>query len=49
MHHLDKIVVLSGGTVAEVGTGPELLAARGVYSKLHAAGNYGGALPALRE
>ena len=40
VHHLDKIVVLQGGTVAEIGTGPELLRRDGVYAHLHRAGQY---------
>ena len=41
VHHLNKIVVLKDGTIAEVGTGDELLAANGAYSQLYTAGNYG--------
>ncbi len=40
VHHLDKIVVLKGGTVAEMGTGDELLAAGGAYAHLYNAGRY---------
>ena len=40
VHHLDKIAVLEGGLVAEVGSGPELLARGGVYARLYRAGNY---------
>ena len=42
VHHLDKIIVLKDGAVAEIGTGEELLAAGGAYAQLYAAGNYGG-------
>ena len=41
VHHLDKIIVLKNGTVAEIGTGGELLANEGAYAELYAAGNYG--------
>ena len=41
VHHLDKIAVVQGGTVAEVGTGADLLAADGTYAQLYKAGNYG--------
>lgn len=44
IHHLDKIVVLKGGTVAEIGTGAKLLEAGGVYADLYSAGNYAGKL-----
>ena len=40
VHHLDKIAVLEGGLVAEVGSGPELLARGGAYARLYRAGNY---------
>ena len=43
VHQLDRIVVLKDGTIAEVGTGDELLAADGAYAQLYNAGNYGGA------
>ncbi len=35
IHHLDLIVALENGAIAEAGTGPELLARGGVYAKLH--------------
>src|SRR5215212_4539086 len=40
IHRVDQIVVLEHGRVAEKGTGPELLARGGVYSKLYASGNF---------
>ena len=40
VHRLDKIVVLKDGKVAEIGIGDDLLAAKGVYAQLYAAGNY---------
>ena len=46
VHHLDKIVVLKDGTVAEMGSGEELLAHGGVYARLYCAGNYA---PAVAE
>lgn len=42
VHTLGRVVVLADGRVAEQGTGPELLARSGIYSKLYQAGNYGG-------
>lgn len=48
VHGLDKIVVLKGGTVAEIGTGKELLARSGAYAELYTAGNYGGGAVASR-
>jgi ATP-binding cassette subfamily B protein/subfamily B ATP-binding cassette protein MsbA len=41
VHSLGRIVVLENGTIAEQGTGPELLAKAGVYAKLYRAGQYG--------
>jgi len=41
VHGLARIVVLDGGTIAEQGTGPELVARGGVYARLHKAGHYG--------
>ena len=41
VHHLDQIIVLGDGTIAETGTGEELLNANGAYARLYAAGNYG--------
>lgn len=40
IHRVDQIVVLEHGRVVEQGAGPELVAKRGVYAKLYAAGNY---------
>lgn len=40
VHHLDQIVVLANGGVAEVGSGADLLARGGVYAKLYRAGNF---------
>lgn len=40
VHHLDQIVVLAHGGVAEVGSGAELLARNGVYAHLYRAGNF---------
>ena len=40
IHSLGRIVVLEHGTIAEQGTGPELLANAGVYAKLYRAGQY---------
>ena len=40
VHHLDRIVVLQGGTVAEVGGGQELLDQEGAYARLYRAGQY---------
>lgn len=40
IHTVGRIVVLEHGTVAEQGTGPELLARNGVYAALYRAGQY---------
>ncbi|MFL6583161.1 MAG: ABC transporter ATP-binding protein [Chthoniobacterales bacterium] len=40
IHNVDRIVVLENGSIAEQGTGAELLARGGVYAKLYASGNY---------
>ena len=40
VHHLDKIVVLKNGRVAEIGSGEELLARAGVYADLYRSANY---------
>jgi ATP-binding cassette subfamily B protein/subfamily B ATP-binding cassette protein MsbA len=40
IHTLGRIVVLEHGTIAEQGTGPELLARGGVYAGLYEAGQY---------
>jgi|688.fasta_scaffold31273_4 ATP-binding cassette subfamily B protein len=40
VHGLDRIVVLDRGSIAEVGTGPELLARGGVYATMYRAGQY---------
>ncbi len=40
VHGLDRIVVLDRGAIAEVGTGPELLARGGVYATMYQAGHY---------
>ena len=40
IHTLGRIVVLEHGTIAEQGTGPELLAHGGVYATLYRAGQY---------
>jgi ATP-binding cassette, subfamily B, bacterial len=42
IHRVDKIIVLSNGTVAEEGTGPELLARDGVYAGLYRSANLEG-------
>ena len=42
IHRVDKIVVLSQGTVAEEGTGPDLLARDGVYAGLYRSANLEG-------
>jgi ATP-binding cassette subfamily B protein/subfamily B ATP-binding cassette protein MsbA len=41
IHEMNKIVVLQNGAVAEVGTGPELLARNGVYAELWRSANLG--------
>ncbi|HEY5779298.1 MAG TPA: ABC transporter ATP-binding protein [Terrimicrobiaceae bacterium] len=40
IHSLGRIVVLEHGTIAEQGTGPELLTRAGPYAKLYQAGQY---------
>ena len=40
IHSLGRIVVLENGTIAEQGTGRELLAKAGAYAKLYRAGQY---------
>lgn len=40
IHGVDRIVVLERGRVVEQGTGAQLLAARGQYARLYAAGNF---------
>ena len=40
VHSLGRIVVLENGRVAEQGTGAELLASRGTYTKLYRAGQF---------
>jgi ATP-binding cassette, subfamily B, bacterial len=40
IHHVDHIVVLERGRIAEQGSGPELVARGGVYAKLYMSGNY---------
>ncbi len=47
VHHLDKIVVLQGGTVAETGSGRELLLRDGAYARLYRAGQYETPAPSL--
>ena len=49
VHHLDKIVVLKDGAVAEIGAGDELLAREGVYARLYRSGSYAGATPPLAQ
>ena len=46
VHHLDRIVVLKDGTVAEVGSGNELLSRDGVYAHLYRSGRYASEEPA---
>ena len=40
VHHMDKIVVLDHGRIAEIGTGETLLASGGNYAQLFQAGRY---------
>jgi ATP-binding cassette subfamily B protein/subfamily B ATP-binding cassette protein MsbA len=40
IHNVDQIVVLEHGRIVESGRGADLVAQRGVYAKLYAAGNY---------
>ena len=40
IHNVDQIVVLEHGRIVERGRGSELVAQRGAYAKLYAAGNY---------
>ena len=40
IHGVDRIVVLEHGRIVEQGSGAELLAKRGAYATLYAAGNY---------
>ena len=40
VHHLDRIIVLEHGRVAEEGAGPELLARGGAYAKMFRAGHH---------
>jgi ABC-type multidrug transport system fused ATPase/permease subunit len=40
IHNVDRIVVLEHGRIVEQGTGPDLVAAGGVYAKLYASGNF---------
>jgi len=40
IHGVDRIVVLEHGRIVEQGSGVDLLAKRGVYATLYAAGNY---------
>ncbi len=41
IHGMGKIVVLQNGTIAEVGTGPELVKRAGAYAALYSAANLG--------
>jgi ATP-binding cassette subfamily B protein/subfamily B ATP-binding cassette protein MsbA len=40
IHRVDQIIVLEHGRIVESGRGADLVAQRGVYAKLYAAGNY---------
>jgi ATP-binding cassette subfamily B protein/subfamily B ATP-binding cassette protein MsbA len=40
IHNVDQIIVLEHGRIVERGRGPELVAQKGAYAKLYAAGNY---------
>ncbi len=40
IHDVDRIVVIDRGSIAEQGSGPELLARGGVYAKLFASGKF---------
>ncbi len=42
IHNLGQIIVLENGTIAEQGTGPELLAKNGPYARLYNAGQFSG-------
>src|SRR5437867_9698863 len=44
VHHMDHIVVLQNGRIAEQGTGAELLARNGVYAALYRSGKYDAAV-----
>jgi ATP-binding cassette subfamily B protein len=44
VHHLDNIVVLENGRIAETGPGEELLRRNGTYARLYRAGNYSSGL-----
>jgi ABC-type multidrug transport system fused ATPase/permease subunit len=41
VHGVDKIVVVHGGAIAEVGKGPELVARDGIYAALYRSANLG--------
>ena len=41
VHDMEKIVVLKLGEIAEIGTGPELVAKNGVYAGLYRSANLG--------
>ena len=38
IRHANRIIVLQGGAVAEIGTHTELLAKGGIYARLHSLG-----------